>query len=59
MSDMVEVVRCKDCIYYRTNVYISANRHDITTDWCGINGTMTQADGYCHKGERNAKATKF
>ena len=56
MSEMVEVVRCRDCIYYRTNVYISANRHDITTDWCGINGTTTQADGYCHKGERNAKA---
>jgi hypothetical protein len=40
--DVVEVVRCKECIFASS---------DGTICRCGV-GAETQPNGYCHKGER-------
>lgn len=41
--DAVEVVRCKDCIYWNNGIC------DLHTE---VNGVWMNADDYCSKGER-------
>ena len=48
-ADVVEVVRCKDCAYYREENGYCMNPH------CGKSyyGTPTRKDQYCGFGERD------
>ena len=54
--DGVEVVRCKDCIYFELNHWENVNgqplivAHEICAAWGG--GCKTIPDGYCNMGER-------
>lgn len=55
-TDMVEVVRCKDCKYFEYNHWEKVNRvplilaHEICTRWG--EGCKTSEDGYCFTAER-------
>ena len=54
--DAVEVVRCKDCIYFELDHWVNVNgqplivAHEICAAWGG--GCKTIPDGYCNMGER-------
>ena len=54
--DAVEVVRCKDCIYFELDHWVNVNgqplivAHEICAAWGG--GCKTKPDGYCNMGER-------
>lgn len=54
--DAVEVVRCKDCIYFELDHWENVNgqplivAHEICAAWGG--GCKTKPDGYCNMGER-------
>lgn len=41
-KDMVEVVRCKDCIH---------SRQIASETYCRENSIITELEGYCYKGE--------
>ena len=45
-ADVVEVVRCKDCIYF------DKDYDEDTADWCHAWSETTREDGYCHNAER-------
>lgn len=45
-ADVVEVVRCKDCIYY------DPARSEEEIDWCHAWCEETIEDGYCNNAER-------
>ena len=45
-ADVVEVIRCKDCVYGEDS--------GGTICRCGV-GRSTKPDGFCHKGERSEK----
>ena len=54
--DGVEVVRCKDCIYFELDHWANVNgqplivAHEICAAWG--DGCKTKPDGYCNMGER-------
>ena len=54
--DAVEVVRCKDCIYFELDHWVNINgqpliiAHEICAAAGG--GRKTKPDGYCNMGER-------
>lgn len=54
--DAVEVVRCKDCIYFELDHWVNVNgqplivAHEVCAAWGG--GCKTKPDGYCNMGER-------
>ena len=41
---LIEIVRCKDCLYFYDE-----------TNMCGLFGSWTNADGFCHKAEKKEK----
>lgn len=47
--DAVEIVRCKDCVHFRT--YALASDAEVLTD-CAVHTHRPQEDGYCSYGER-------
>ena len=55
LTDVIEVVRCKDCRYW-----------DTSREWtgregkhkCEIDNLIVPPDGYCHVGERRDDETK-
>ena len=49
MSDLVEVVRCKDCRFYRTDsLYCRANN----TGYCADDEIIKSPNHFCGYGER-------
>ena len=43
-ADVVEVVRCKDCKWFRT---------EEDSNWCAITGVdMENENGFCHEAEK-------
>lgn len=55
-SDTVDVVRCKDCIYFELDHWVNVNgqplivAHEICAAWG--DGCKTKPEGYCYMGER-------
>ena len=49
-ADVVPVVRCKDCKYWREHKYAKETKRYIP--FCGFSAIYTQADDYCSKAER-------
>ena len=43
-ADVVEVIRCKDCLYYDDT--------DEKGCWCDYNGDWVEASDYCYAAER-------
>lgn len=48
-ADVVEVVRCKDCIYYDDCGV------DGSFGFCGTTAGKTEADGFCQNAERKGE----
>ena len=44
LIDAVEVIRCKDCVYY--------NVPNGMTDWCDVWGNIAREDDFCSYAER-------
>lgn len=56
-SDVVNVVRCKDCKYYEVKDYFFEDTpilaaSDVPTCHKWSEGCVTNPNGYCHLGER-------
>lgn len=55
-KDMVEVVRCKDCIYYKEKGYDSHPYcYYFDEPWSPSRGISREPDDYCSKGERKTE----
>lgn len=48
-ADVVEVVRCKDCVHYKQNQY-STDEYMMCKRWC--DWLPTDPDDFCSYGER-------
>ena len=46
--DAVEVVRCKDCIYY----VCAGVDHIVGCEWCRLTRTIKKPDWFCADGEK-------
>ena len=61
MKDMVEVIRCKDCVYWGTrcqNVTLPiGNAEVISGDCLNFFGHMTKPNFFCAFGERKSGET--
>lgn len=51
MMSAVEVVRCKDCVYYKSEKLLRVDGSDYFT--CPANGGLFGPDDYCSSGERS------
>ena len=49
-SAQPEIIRCKDCKYWREHKYAKETKRYIP--FCGFSAIYTQADDYCSKAER-------
>ena len=49
--DAVPVVRCKDCVYYKSEKLLRVEGSDYFT--CPANGGLFGPDDYCSSGERS------
>ena len=49
-SAQSEIIRCKDCRYWREHKYAKETKRYIP--FCGFNAIYTEADDYCSKAER-------
>ena len=45
-----DIIRCKDCKYWREHKYAKETKRYIP--FCGFNAIYTEADDYCSKAER-------
>ena len=52
-ADFVEVVRCKDCKYYKQNPY-SPDEYMMCMCWC--DWLPTDPDDFCSYGERDGES---
>ena len=48
-----EIVRCKDCKYWREHKYAKETKRYIP--FCGFNAIYTKADDFCSKGTRRTE----
>ena len=49
-SEQPEIVRCKDCKYWREHKYAKETKRYIP--FCGFNAIYTKADDFCSRAER-------
>ena len=49
-SAQLEVIRCKDCKYWREYKYVNGKPKYLP--YCGFNGTYFREDDYCSHAER-------
>lgn len=49
-SAQSEIVRCKDCKFWREHKYAKGTKRYIP--FCGLNAIYTKSDDFCSKGER-------
>ena len=54
-SAQPEIIRCKDCKYWREHKYAKETKRYIP--FCGFNAIYTKADDFCSKGTRRTDAT--
>lgn len=48
-----EIVRCKDCKYWREHKYAKETKRYIP--FCGFNAIYTKSDDFCSKGTRRTE----
>ena len=48
--DAVEVVRCKDCVYWDKNSFTPSSCDDV--HWCSFKDLVEYGDWFCADGER-------
>lgn len=51
-ADVVEVVRCKDCKYFKTDSYYCQKTKQ---GYCEFDNNVKQKQGYCSYGERRCE----
>ena len=49
-SAQPEIVRCKDCKYWRKHKYVKETKKYIP--FCGFNAIYTKSDDFCSRAER-------
>ena len=49
-SAQTEIIRCKDCKYWREHKYAKETKKYIP--FCGFNAIYTKSDDYCSRAER-------
>ena len=49
-SAQPEIIRCKDCKYWRKHKYAKETKRYIP--FCGFNATYTKSDDFCSRAER-------
>ena len=49
-AEWVEIVRCKDCKYWREHKYAKETKRYIP--FCGFNAIYTKSDDFCSHAER-------
>jgi len=52
-SAQPDIIRCKDCKYWREHKYAKETKRYIP--FCGFSAIYTQADDYCSKAERRTE----
>ena len=48
--DAVEVVRCKDCMYYEESLYDVFTNHDMVCAYAPLHHFYREPNDYCSKG---------
>lgn len=51
--DAVEVVRCKDCVYWDKNSFTPSSCDDV--HWCSFKDLVEYGDWFCADGERRTE----
>ena len=49
-SEQPEIIRCRDCKYWREHKYAKETKRYIP--FCGFNAIYTKADDFCSRAER-------
>lgn len=50
LQEQLEIVRCKDCKYWREHKYAKETKRYIP--FCGFNAIYTKSDDFCSRAER-------